>query len=183
MSAYKFNDPLGMYFVTFTVVEWVDVFTRDDYRLILVDSLKHCQTEKGLIIHAWVLMSNHLHLIISRKEDGESLSDIVRDFKKFTSSKIIKSIRENTGESRKNWMLWIFESAGRKNSNNKNYQFWRQDNHAEQLVSNKFMDQKLRYIHNNPVEARLTDEPEHYLYSCAKCYAGQKGSLEISIIA
>ena len=73
MSAYKFNDPLGMYFVTFTVVEWVDVFTRDDYRLILVDSLKHCQTEKGLIIHAWVLMSNHLYLIISRKKDGESL--------------------------------------------------------------------------------------------------------------
>ena len=84
MSAYKFDDPDGLYFVTFTVVAWVDVFTREDYVKIILDSLKFCQEEKKLIIHAWVIMSNHLHLIISRSPDGASFSDIVRDFKKYT---------------------------------------------------------------------------------------------------
>ncbi|MGL1889324.1 MAG: transposase [Reichenbachiella sp.] len=182
MSAYKFNDPEGMYFVTFTVVEWLDVFTRDDYRQIVLKSLRHCQQEKGLIIHAWVVMSNHMHLIISRKLEGEQLSGIVRDFKKYTSKSIIKSIEENNLESRRNWLLWIFKSAGAKNNNNTNYQFWRQDNHAEQLVSNKFMDQKLNYIHMNPVVSRLVEEPEHYLYSSARDYTGLKGLLQIENI-
>ena len=86
MSAYKFNDPDGIYFVTVTVVEWVDVFTREEYKNIILDSLRFCQTEKGLEVYAWVIMSNHLHLIISSTVDGQKLSDIVRDFKKFTSS-------------------------------------------------------------------------------------------------
>jgi REP element-mobilizing transposase RayT len=73
MSAYKFSDPQGLYFVTFTVVEWVDVFTRKDYASIILESLKHCQKEKGLIIYAWVIMSNHLHLIMSRSDDGEAI--------------------------------------------------------------------------------------------------------------
>ncbi len=182
MSAYKFNDPLGYYFVTFTVVEWIDVFTREDYRSVLLESLQFCQEKKGLVIHAWVIMSNHMHLIISRKENGMQLSDIVRDFKKFTSSSIIKMIEGNNRESRRNWMLWIFRSAGSKNRNNKKYQFWKQDNHAEQLLSNKFMEQKLDYIHNNPVEARVVCQPEDYMYSSASTYAGRKGLLDIELI-
>jgi putative transposase len=182
MSSYKFNDQEGMYFVTFTVVEWVDIFTREDYISIILDSLKHCQKEKGLIIHAWVIMSNHMHLIISRTKQGEALSSIVRDFKKYTSVQIIKRVEENNKESRRNWILWIFRSAGNKNSNNKKYQFWRQDNHAEQLMSNKFMDQKLDYIHSNPVIGCIVDEPEHYRCSNARDYAGIKGLLEIEMI-
>ncbi|WP_317048733.1 transposase [Reichenbachiella versicolor] len=135
-----------------------------------------------MIIHAWVIMSNHLHMIISRKEDGEQLSDIVRDFKKYTSTTILKAVKENKHESRRNWMLWIFESVGSKNENNKKYQFWRQDSHPEQLISNKFMDQKVDYIHNNPVAARIVDEPENYVYSSAKDYANQQGLLDIEMI-
>ena len=79
-------------------------------------------------------------------------------------------------------MLWIFRSAGAKNTNNKKYQFWKQDSHAEQLISNKFMEQKLDYIHANPVVARLVDEPEEYVYSSARDYAGRKGALTIEMI-
>ena len=61
----------------------LDVFTRKDYRDIVLDSLRHCQNEKGLLLHAWCIMSNHLHMIVSGKEG--SLSDILCDFKKFTS--------------------------------------------------------------------------------------------------
>ncbi|MEQ9289303.1 MAG: transposase [Cyclobacteriaceae bacterium] len=177
MSAYKFNDPEGIYFVTFTVVEWVDVFTRSEYKHIVLESLRYCQKEKGLEIYGWVIMSNHLHLIISRAASGQALSDIVRDLKKYTSSKIIEAIEKNKHESRRNWMLWIFSSAGKKNRNNTNYQFWKQDNHAEHLISNKFMDQKLNYIHMNTVNADMVDEPEEYRYSSARDYSGKKGLL------
>ncbi|UXP33667.1 transposase [Reichenbachiella agarivorans] len=74
----------------------VDVFTRDAYRQIVIDSLSYCQKEKELVIHAWVLMSNHMHMIISRSDTGASFSHIVRDFKKYCSSQIIRSIEGNT---------------------------------------------------------------------------------------
>jgi putative transposase len=147
-----------------------------------IESLRYCIKEKGLEIYAWVIMSNHLHLIIARKEDGNGLSEIVRDFKKFTASKIIAEIENNSRESRRNWMLWIFSSAGKKNKNNTNYQFWIQNNHAEQLITNNFIDQKLNYIHMNPVTAGLVDEPEYYKYSSATDYTGEKGLLPIKIV-
>ncbi len=79
-------------------------------------------------------------------------------------------------------MLWIFKKAGERNSNNKNYQFWRQDNHPIELSTNKIMEQRLNYLHNNPVEAGIVEEPEHYLYSSARDYAGQKGLLNVEFI-
>lgn len=177
MSGYKIGNQKALHFITFAVVEWVDVFTQQEYSRIVIDSLKYCQTAKGLEIFAWCLMSNHIHLIV-RSKTGD-LSGTLRDFKKFTSKSIIKAIEENKKESRKNWMLWIFKSAGEKNTRNKSYQFWQQDNHPKELVNNKFIDQKLDYIHNNPVEAGIVENPEDFLYSSAKNYAGNKGMLEI----
>ncbi len=180
-SAYKFYNPDGVYFTSTATVQWVDVFTRPVYADMVIDSLRHCQTKKGLVIHAWCLMSNHLHLIISR--NGRlPLEDIMRDFKKFTSGTILKAVRGEITESRKNWMLWIFKQAGQDNPNNINFQFWQQDNHPEELITNEFIDQKLDYVHNNPVLAGLVDEPEHYRYSSAKDYAGMKGLLDVRII-
>lgn len=88
-SKYKFRNPDGLYFVTFAVVGWVDVFTRMEYRDMLMESLRYCQKEKGLRIYAFVIMSNHVHLIVS-KEGDSLLEDIFRDLKKFTSMTIIK---------------------------------------------------------------------------------------------
>ena len=179
-KAYQINDPDGIYFVTFATVEWVDVFTRQIYRDILVESLSYCRENKGLKIHAWCLMSNHLHLIISRNGD-QSLSEILRDFKKFTSSQILKAINKEA-ESRKNWMIWLFRSAGKKNSRNSENQFWQQNNHAEWIESNNFINQKLNYIHNNPVQAGLVYEPEHYIYSSARDYSNMPGLLKIDFL-
>jgi putative transposase len=177
---YQIQDKTGIYFITFAVVEWVDIFTRQCYRDIVVDSLRYCQKEKGLIIYAWCVMSNHLHLILGAKE-GNDLSGILRDFKKFTSKKIIETI-QTEAESRRNWMLWLFGSAGERNKRNTNYQFWRQDNHAELLFGNEFTQQKLDYLHNNPVEAGLVDMPRDWLYSSARDYTGEKGLLEVQFI-
>ena len=182
MFSYKFTDSDGLYFVTFTVIEWVDVFTRPQCVNIVLDSLRFCQNEKGLRIHTWVIMSNHLHLIISRKQGGNTLSEIIRDFKKYTSSQIIKWIEDDGKESRRNWMLWLFKEAGRRNSNNVHFQFWQQDSHPVELISNKFMDQKLNYIHHNPVVTGIVENPEEYLYSSARDYAGSKGLLELVFI-
>jgi len=73
-GGYKIRNPEGIYFVTFAVVEWVDVFTRREYKDILVESLKYCQDQKGLILYGWVIMSNHVHFMASAA-DG-NLSDV-----------------------------------------------------------------------------------------------------------
>jgi REP element-mobilizing transposase RayT len=127
-------------------------------------------------------MSNHLHLIASAKESN--LSDILRDFKKFTSKQIIKAILDNEHESRKEWMLSIFKQAGEENSRNSEYQFWRQDNQPKELYSSSFVFQKLSYIHNNPVEAGIVDKPEEYLHSSARDYKLTKrcGLLDVVFI-
>ena len=134
----------------------------------MLDSIRHCQKEKGLLVHAWCIMSNHLHLVISAKNND--LSDILRDFKKFTSKKIISTIETNQHESRTEWMLRIFREEGEQNIRNKTYQFWRQDNQPQELYSAAFIFQKINYIHNNPVEAGIADKPEEYLYSSARDY-------------
>ncbi|HTI61052.1 transposase [Mucilaginibacter sp.] len=126
-TRYRFGDNEWPHFVTFSVVEWIDVFSREDYKQILVDSLRYSIENKGLIVYAWVVMPNHVHLIISARQ-GNELSGIIRDVKKFTSRMLIKAIKDNQRESRKHWMLWLFKSAAAKNINNNENQFWRQDN-------------------------------------------------------
>src|SRR5579862_6876217 len=113
-ASFKIRNPEGIYFISFAVVEWVDVFTRKDYRDILITSLGYCQTEKELRLHAWCIMSNHVHLIASA--DNGDLSGILRDFKKYTSSELIRAVLKNPQESRKDWMLEIFRKAGNENS-------------------------------------------------------------------
>ena len=181
-TKYKFNNDAGIYFVSFAVIGWIDVFTRQVYRDLFLESLVYCRKEKGLNIHAWVLMSNHVHLIISSRIEGK-LSDVMRDLKKYTSFKILKEIKESKTESRKEWMLFLFAKAGKENSNNTHYQFWRQDNHPIELDAHTDMfEQRLDYLHNNPVDAGLVENAEHYLYSSAKDYQEGKGLIEIDVL-
>ena len=177
---YKISNKGGVFFVTLTTIDWIDVFTRKEYKLIILDSLKYCQQNKGLIIYAYCLMDSHLHMIISAKT-GFDLSGILRDFKKFTSKSIVKSIQEES-ESRREWMLYRFEYAGRYLTRIKDYKFWQDGNMAKELISQEFTLQKLNYIHNNPVESMIVTEPENYLFSSAIDYAGGKGLLSVEFI-
>jgi REP element-mobilizing transposase RayT len=181
-GGHKIRNKEDIHFVTFAVVEWVDVFTRKEYKDIVIESLKHCQKERGLQIHSWCIMSNHLHLVVSAKQ-GDT-SDILRDFKKFTSKEIIKAITNHAGESRREWMLEIFRREGAANSRNVIYQFWRQDNQPKELFSSEFTGQKLEYIHNNPVEAGIVEKAEDYVFSSARdYYLGRNvGLLEIEFL-
>ena len=174
---YKFRDPDGLYFVTMTIVGWIDLFTRPELKNVILDSLRHCQKEKGLIIYAWCIMPSHLHMIISSEKTP--LSDIMRDFKKITAKKLISEIRR-IKESRRSWLLEIFGDVGFALKRIKEYKVWQDGNHPLLLSTPSEMDQKLEYLHNNPVEAEIVDEPWEYLHSSARDYCtSKKGLLEI----
>lgn len=180
-SKYKIRNNDALHFVTFSVVNWIDVFTRNLYKDLFLDSLRFCQKEKGLLVHAYCIMTNHVHLILAIQEDN-SLMETIRDVKKFTSTSLVKAIKDNPKESRKKWMLWMFERAGARNNNNINHQFWQQGYHPIELSDNYMIDQKLDYIHKNPVKAGFVLSPEEYLYSSAKNYAGLENIFEATLI-
>ena len=168
------------YFLTSTVVDWIDVFTRKNHKLAIVESLKHCQENKGLNIFAWCLMPSHLHLLVNTEPEFE-LSAVMRDFKKFTSKKIVKQIEEEP-ESRREWMLNRFEYTGKFNPKIKNYKFWQDGNHAIEVYSPEVTWQKINYIHNNPVEELFVTEADDYLFSSARDYQGIEGLLKVELI-
>ncbi len=180
MHGNKIVNQHSLYFLTFTIVGWIDVFTRQNYRDIVIESLKICQEKKGLHVNAYVIMSNHMHIIAHSSEN--KLSNIIRDFKKFTSTQIIKTIKENPKESRAEWMLKLFKYYAKYNKNNMTYQFWRQYNKPIELISPKWINQKINYIHLNPVRAGIVESPEKFIYSSAKNYLGESSILDVKVI-
>ena len=156
---YKFHNPEGLYFVSFATVYWIDVFVREDYFATIADSLDYCRKNKGLNgealtegkLYAYCIMTSHLHLIF--RDENKKPGKLLKEFKMYTSKKLMVLIEENIQESRKEWILWMFKRAGSKNSNINERQFWQQHNKPIELWSNKVIKEKLDYVHNNPVEA------------------------------
>ena len=169
-----------LYFVTTTVVDWVDIFTRPKYKHIVIDSLAYCQQNKGLKIYAWVLMSNHLHMIVSVEGDY-AIADVMRDFKKYTSKQVMAELQNDLQESRREWMLDRFSFAAANDSKATCYKLWQDGYHPELLYTEEFYRQKLDYIHNNPVVQEIVAHPEDYLYSSARDYAGDKGLIRVMV--
>jgi|GEM_PF-415648 len=144
----------------------VDIFSRPFYKHIIIESLQYCQKEKGLLIYAWVIMTNHMHMIVGSGGENK-VSDILRDFKKFTSKEIIRTLQVESSESRRDWMLNRFEYAGKNDKKIKNYRFWQDGNDAQEIFLNDYFNQKLNYIHENPVKAEIVNRAEDYRYSSA----------------
>lgn len=165
MSEYLKIEEGKIYFVTFTIVDWIDLFTREDYVSIMIESIRYCQKEKGLMIYTYCIMPSHVHMIAGAKSG--TLGDLLRDMKGFTARKIIKEIVVNPAESRREWLLEAFKKAAKKNVPDQKYQVWQHDNYPVELYSDKFINQKERYIHMNPVEMGLVSRPEHYRLSSA----------------
>ena len=174
-TGYKISEKEGAYFLTFQIVGWVDIFTRKVYRDIVIDSFKFCQTNKALNLFAYVIMSNHLHLI-AQSGNGD-LSGFIRDFKSFTGKQFKIEIDQLT-ESRRDWMKMVFEFHA-KFKKKQDFQFWTHENHAELIYSQKFIVQKVNYIHNNPVKSGLVTRPEDYLYSSARNYTDMDALIDV----
>jgi putative transposase len=180
-KGYIIHDQQAIYYMTFTVVGWIDVFTRQVYRDIVMESFTYCQKNKGLHLHAYVIMSNHVHLIAS-VDEGHNISDFVRDCKKFTAKQILDDIENNVTESRREWMLHQFKYYASRHTRNEHYQLWEHDNHFVELSSPAFMQQKIDYIHQNPVKAGLVYRAEDYVYSSASNYAGIDQIIDIDCL-
>ena len=174
---YKIFDQHGAYFITMTIVEWIDVFTKNNQKLSIIDSLKYCMKHKGLTIFGYVIMPNHIH-IICRADGSIGLSDILRDFKSFAAKNILKLIKEKP-ESRREWMLEQFTKACDHLTKNQKYKIWQNGNQAKEIFSTAFFYEKLEYIHNNPVEELLVANSEDYMFSSARNYADLENYLAI----
>ncbi|MEJ5050044.1 transposase [Chryseobacterium culicis] len=165
---HKFHEKEGAYFISFATVFWIDIFIRMEYFDILIEALRYCRKNKGMIIFGYCIMPSHVHLLF-RSEKCQP-SELIRDFKGFTAKKLLQAIEDNTQESRKEWLLWMFKKAGSQNSNIKKYQFWQQNNMPLEIWSLKVFEQKLNYVHQNPVESGFVMEPWEWKYSSARNY-------------
>ena len=170
-----------MYFISFTTVYWIDLFIRNEYKTILLESFRYCQTNKDLEIYGWCIMTSHVHMIIGSK--GHPLDKIVGELKSFTSRSLRKAIAQHPEESRREWMTLMMEKAGTQNSNNHEWQLWQQHNKPIEILNPEMFHQKLNYIHRNPVEAGFVENEEDYLYSSARDFYEKKGLIELCFIA
>ena len=129
---YKLLNSEGLYFISFAAVGWLDVFTRNEYKDLFLESVRFCQKEKVLEIHAWCIMTSYIHLVF-RSIKGQKPELLIGDLRRFTSRAIVKAIEENPRESRKEFLLDFFRKEAAKSSNVAHYQFWRHDNKPIEL--------------------------------------------------
>ncbi len=165
---YKVYDGSYPHFITSATIHWIPVFRRDDYFRALVDNLNHCIEQKGLLVHGFVLMPDHFHLICTQV-DG-NLSQLVGNFKGFTAHQIAPMIRK---DGRRSWIR-AMENAGQAKTS---IALWQDGCHPEQIHTRPFFEQKLRYMHDNPVRAGFVLDPCHWKYSSAGFYYQQTPSM------
>ncbi len=165
------EDKNKIHFLTFTTIEWIDIFTKLEYFDLIVSTFKYCQKNQGLFLYGFVIMTNHLHCLVSAKE-GCYLEDIVASFKKFTTSQI-KILLEK--DNRKYISALIKSSYSKKDGTA--FQIWQRENYPEIIESEKFFLQKMNYIHNNPVKKGYVAKPEDWVYSSARNYLLNDNSL------
>jgi REP element-mobilizing transposase RayT len=177
---YRVRSQGDIHFVTFTIVDWVDVFTRPVYKQVIVDALSYCQQNKGLEIFAYCLMTNHLHLLVSAIAPSK-LPEIIRDFKKHTNKQLVKLINTEN-ESRRDWIMYRFQFHAKYNNRIQDYKVWQDGYHGITCDYPEILKQKLDYIHNNPVVAGIVANPEDYIYSSAANYYDGKGIIDVTVL-
>ncbi len=165
MSEFRKASSDKLYFITLTVVGWIDIFTRNEYKNIIVQNLKYCQENENLEIYSYVIMTNHIHLICRRVDND--LQKLLGRFKSYTAKEIIKAIENNPTESRKDWLLYLFKFYAKQNGVFDKNHFWQSANYPIELYSYEVIKQKENYIHLNPVRAGIVANEGGYLFSSA----------------
>jgi putative transposase len=173
-SRYKIAELESPHFITCTIVEWLPVFTRARYLDIITASLTFCRRQKGLQLHAYAILDNHLHMVVS----SDNLPQVIRDFKRHTAKEILAAVSQEN----KLWLLKQFEFFKGVHKGHSHHQVWQEGSHPQAIINDDMLRQKLDYIHYNPVRIGLVDRPEDWRYSSARNYFGQDGVLEIDAI-
>ena len=177
-----FKEAAGCYFITFNITDWVDVFVKPVYKQIIVHTLNHFIEHKELVVYAWCLMSNHLHLVVKPGRNS-SISEVEKEFKTFTERKILEFIYTEP-EIRRKWMMERFEKSNHPLWLLKKIQLWQNSSNPIYIDSrkSKALAEHIEYVHKNPLRDRIVSDAEDYLYSSARDYAGMVGLISITIL-
>jgi putative transposase len=170
-NRYVITEPDKPHFLTCTVLEWLPVFTRPETVQLVLDCWQYQREHQNLKLYGYVILENHLHFIAQ----AVRLDRCVHNFKSFTARTIIDHLQTKRIER----VLTRLHDAKCEHKKDRIYQFWQEGTHAELIVSESMMREKLDYIHNNPVKRGYVDKPEHWRYSSARNYQGSPGLIDI----
>ena len=170
-SRYKIYEPTHPHFVTCTVLNWLPIFTRKDSVDIIISSLKHLQKEENLKLYAYVILENHLHLIVQ----SDDIATSMRHFKSFTAKELLKLLQKENAEI----LLKQFKFYKKAHKKDKTYQLWQEGYQPKLIQNDAIMINKIEYIHNNPIKRGFVDEDWHWIYSSARAYRDMESLIEV----
>jgi REP element-mobilizing transposase RayT len=170
-TRYKIYESTHPHFVICTILHWLPIFTRQESVQIIIDSIKFLQEKDNLIVYAYVILENHLHMIVS----SDDLHKTMQSFKQFTAKQILDMLKKANVKTILD-QLMFYKKANHKE---KTYQVWEEGYQPKLIQSDEIMIQKINYIHHNPVKRGYVDEAIHWRYSSARDYEGIEGLVEV----
>lgn len=172
MGRFHIADTSYPHFVTGSIVKWLPVFVNSECCDILINSLAFCRRNKALLVHAYVIMPTHYHLIVSCPR----LTDVLRDFSAHTAGEIIRHFRGTHNPP----FINVFRFCGKDSRPPSDHKVWQDGKHPEEIHSQSFFMQKLSYMHDNPCRKGLVSDSTAWRYSSAMAYGtGEAGVLPV----
>ena len=170
------------YFLTLNTVDKIDVFVRPAYKLAVTEALNYFIDNQGLIVYSWCLMTSHLHLIV-RTREATAPAYFERDFKKFTTPIILKTI-EMEMDFRRDWMMQRFEDYGKPLRRIEKFHLWQNCSGPLRIDCQQpnYLLDRIAHMHENPVRERIVEQPEAYIFSSARDYAGIRGLVNVRVV-
>ena len=170
------------YVLTLNTVDKIDVFVRPAYKQVITDALNYFIDAQGLTVYCWCLMSSHLHLIV-RTKDGTAPAYFERDFKKFTTPAILKTI-EMEMDFRREWMMRHFEEYPQSLRRLEKFNLWQNCSSPLRIDNQnpRILLDRIQHIHENPVREKIVETPDAYIFSSARDYAGLHGPVKVKVV-
>jgi REP element-mobilizing transposase RayT len=164
MELYRIRPDASVYYLTYSVVAWLPVFVSEESCRIVAESLTFCHREKQLRINAYVIMPTHMHLIVFDGDfDTERLVRSLAEFRKYTGRQLSDYCM---GHGPKCFLETLRDQAG----GDRERRFWQPSRHPEAIQGERFWQQKLDYLHDNPCRKGLVLRPDHWRFSSAAWY-------------
>jgi putative transposase len=174
-SSYKLSDKEGLYFITSSIVNWIPIFKTERFMKILIDSIKFCQENKELKIFAYVILFNHFHMLITCKD----IRHTIQALKGYTAREIVEELKRSDMTE----ILKELELNKKEHKIKSNYQVWQESYHPQMISTDYMFQQKVDYIHMNPVKHGYVCEPEDWKYSSYRYYnCNEKSIMDITEI-
>ena len=175
-TQHKTDPDKTTYFVTSSVVNWIPLFSKPELAQIVLDSLDFMNSHKRLLIHAYVLMEDHIHILAS----SENFPLEMRKLKSFTAKKIIELLQVHR---RLTYFLDLLKAGKQPFKYDQSFQVWQEGYHPQHIRDMDMYQNTMEYIHMNPVKRGFVDYPEHWRYSSSRDYKGEPGLINITLLS